>query len=193
MIYLFLPFNRLIRGISLWYVHLDSVSMTCITSFNWQLSFSYIFCHVSNCYAKSTRGQTEQMLLLAAANPYRTSVSLPYSFCESELKGAQTSCSRHLSDLDLTSGEPPKFHEFALKMLLSQQTTTMTEPNPGRQCFARHVLKGILGPTAPKTQSTQNTFWNLPNPLQAMRSALPSTRRSLCCQSVSCKHLCTIN
>lgn len=64
MIYLFLPFNHLIRGISLWYVHLDSVSMTCIASFNWQLSFSYIFCHVSNCYPNPHEGKLNKCFSL---------------------------------------------------------------------------------------------------------------------------------
>lgn len=85
--------------------------------------------------SKSTQGQTEQMLLLAAANSYRTSASLPYFFCESELKGAQTSCSRHLSDLDLTVANLPSFMNLPLNAsLTTDYNNDKTEPGASMFC-----------------------------------------------------------
>lgn len=126
MIYLFLPFNHLMRGISLWYVHFDSVPMTYLpTSFATWATVIQI----------TTQGQTEQMLLLAAANSYRTSASLPYLFCESELKGAQTSCSRHLSDLDLTVANLPSFMNLPLNAsLTTNYNNDKTEPGASMFC-----------------------------------------------------------
>lgn len=154
------------------------LSLWLLWPLNWHVSFSYISCHGTDLVSKYTQGQIDQIPLLAAANSYRTSALLSYFSVNQNLKGYNWAA---WNTLDLSVANLPNFREFAPNAFLTTNYND-DKTEPWAACFSRHFLKGISGPATLKIQSGQNTFWNLPNPLQVMRAILRSTWCSLCCQ-----------
>lgn len=100
-------------------------------------------------------------------------------FCQSELKGVQTTwCYQRL---------PHKLYEFALDgWLLKVTTTTTTKTESRAACFAPHVPKGILWQTV---QNPEKTKYILNSPKSTSGNEIHSLIRTLlCCSSLRCKH-----